>query len=118
MKKIILFIKILFKRKDLSEDDMVNAWLIPCFFTTLEELTPLYENVEDKSRAFHKDHEVKKFVHRIWRIWAIHKVRNSKTRWFLERRFPFISRYKPSLKYIKHGFWTIDLQCSPSIIEL
>jgi len=114
MKKLIRFITILFK-KQVSEDDLVDLWLIPFFRRTVKETAKHYEHASKGTTAFILDHKVSKWQYKIWYFLTIQKLRKYDSQWFIERRFPFVSRYKMTVKRAKRVSWIIILDCAPSV---
>ena len=116
MKKLIRFITILFKKR-VGESDLLDLWLIPFFGKTINEVAKHYEHTTEGTTKFNLDHKVSKWQYNIWHVLMIQKLRRSSSHWFIEHRFPFISRYKMSTKRAKKRSWAIVLNLSPTIRE-
>ena len=118
--KLFKLIRILFKKK-ITDRDLVNLWLIPCFWETIEEIEATVENDKngnfptEENRKFYADRKVSNWKYKIWRSVAFYKARRYESKWFRERRFPFFSYYLPSKYSTRKGFWSIDLNCAPSV---
>ena len=117
MKKIIRFIHILLKRK-VTENDLVDLWLIPCYFTTVKEIAPKYN--KDNDLDFYRDHKVKQWQHDLWEAVAKYKARHSQTRYFYMNKIgivkvPWVSRFTMNKRIFDRSWSFVYLNISPSV---
>lgn len=112
IRRLLKWLHILVK-KNIDITDLQNAWLIPFYNTTVEEIyTP---DMDD--REFFLSHRVPLWAHDLWRGWMYWKLYHMQVQWYAERRFPFFSRYSMPMKYIKRRSWGVYLNAAPTIKE-
>lgn len=91
-------------KKRLTDTDIINWWLEKFHNTNIAKLLKEHPDWEKDPQAHTKEfydmHKVTQEQHDEWREWAITALAK-------ERRL--------SKRYIKMGFWVLDLNAAPSI---
>lgn len=60
------------KRKTLTEEEIINAWLTPAHNTTVQEVKKAHPRMS--SKAFYAKYPVTQEQHDIWREWLLNKL--------------------------------------------
>ena len=60
------------KRKTLTEEEIINAWLIPAHNTTVQEVKKAHPRL--RSKGFYAKYPVTQEQHDTWRLWLLNKL--------------------------------------------
>jgi hypothetical protein len=95
------------KKKQLTEEDLINWWLTKYHNTTVAGVQKLHpdwthDNPKFDSRMFYEAYQVTEAQHDEWRAWAVEEYRKS---------------FKLSKKGAERGFCWIYLNTAPMVIK-
>lgn len=60
------------KRKTLTEEEIINAWLVPAYGITVQEVKKAHPRLS--SKGFYAKYPVTKEQHDTWRLWLLKKL--------------------------------------------